>query len=58
MLSEEIVAFSELVIVSGVDAGAGAPGVSMCPASAEIASVKLRIDAAHIRRKVFTLGAS
>ena len=47
-----------LVLVSGVGAGAGAPGVSMCPASTDIASVRLRIDAAHICRKVFTLGAS
>jgi hypothetical protein len=45
-----------LVPVAG--AGAGAPGVSMYPARAETASIRLRIDAAHICRKVFTLGAS
>jgi hypothetical protein len=44
-----------LVPVCGVGAGAGAPGVSICPASTETASVKQRIDAAQIRRKVFTL---
>ena len=41
-------------LVAGV--GAAAPVVSMCPANAETASVRLRIVAAHIRRKVFTLG--
>ena len=44
--------FVELV----AGAGAGAPVVSMCPASAETASVRLRIVAANVRRKVFTSG--
>jgi hypothetical protein len=34
--------------------GAGAPGLSTCPASTEIASVRLRIVTALICRKVFT----
>ncbi len=38
--------------------GVGAAGVSMCPASTEPASVRLRIVAAHICRKGFTLEAS
>ena len=37
----------------GSGAGAGAPVVSMCPADAEIASVRLRMIAAHVFRKVF-----
>lgn len=47
-----VVCVVELV---GVGAGAGAPGLSTCPASTEIASVRLRIVAALIWRKVFTL---
>jgi hypothetical protein len=38
--------------------GAGAPGVSTCPASTLTASVRLRMVTALIRRKVFTLWAS
>ena len=45
-----------LVVVVAVGGGAGAPGVSMCPANTDIASVTLRIVAALIFRKVFTLG--
>lgn len=44
--------------VAGVGAGAGAPGVSMCPASTVKVSVRVRIVAAVSRRKVFTAGAS
>jgi hypothetical protein len=52
------VLFVVLVPVDGVGAGAGAPGVSMCPANTEPASVRLRIVTAHICRRCFTLGAS
>ena len=39
--------------VGGGGAGAGAPVVSMCPASTGTASVRLRIVATHVWRKVF-----
>ena len=39
--------------VTGAGGGAGAPGVSMCPAKTEPASVRLRIIAALSRRRVF-----
>ena len=42
-----------MVLVAG--AGAGAPGVSMCPAHTETENVMLRIIAAHSWRKVFTV---
>lgn len=42
-----------LVLVGGAGAGVGAPVVSMCPARAETASVRLRIVATQIRRKGF-----
>lgn len=49
--------------VAGVGAGAEAPGVSiwpvtLCASITETASVRLRIIAAQIWRKVFTFGAS
>jgi len=44
----------EVDIEVDVDGGSGAPGVSMCPPNTEIASVRLRVVAAVIRRKVFT----
>ena len=48
----------DVVLALGVGvgsvAGAGEPVVSMCPASTETASVRLRIVTAHICRKVFT----
>ena len=47
--------FVVLVLVSGVVAGTGAPGVSRCLATAETRSVKPRIEAVQICRKVFTL---
>jgi hypothetical protein len=37
----------------GAGSGAGAPVVSMCPANADTASVRLRIVVTHIWRKVF-----
>ena len=46
-----VVCVVELV---GGGAGAGAPGVSVCPAITETASVRLRTVAALIWRKVFT----
>lgn len=46
-------------VAVGVGVGVGtAPGVSMCPANTDTASVRLRMVAALIRRNVFTLGAS
>jgi hypothetical protein len=47
-----------VVMLAGVGAGAGAPGVSVCPAKTQIKSVRLRSVAALIRRKVVNLGAS
>lgn len=44
-----------LVLDIGLGAGAGAPVVSICPANAGTASVRLRIVTALIRRKVFIL---
>jgi hypothetical protein len=44
-----------LVLDVGLGAGAGAPVVSICPANAGTASVRLRIVTALIRRKVFIL---
>ena len=43
-----------VVILDVVLTGAGAPGVSICPASTEPARVRLRIVAAQNWRKVFT----
>lgn|SRR5215213_878070 len=45
----------DVVVVPDFGAGAGAPGVSMCPANTEMASARLRIVAALIWRRVFTL---
>jgi hypothetical protein len=42
-----------LVLGGGAGSGAGAPVVSMCPARAETASVRLRIIAPHVWRKGF-----
>ena len=47
-----------VVCVVELVAGAGAPGLSTCPAGTETASVRLRIVTAHICRKDFTLCAS
>lgn len=43
-----------VVELVGINAGAGAPGLSTCPATTEIATVRLRIVTAHVCRKVFT----
>jgi hypothetical protein len=43
-----------VVALAGDGVGAATPGVSTCPASPEIDSVRPRIVAALIRRKVFT----
>jgi hypothetical protein len=47
-----------VVVLVAFGGGAGAPGVSTCPASTVTASVRLRSVAALIKRKVFTLDAS
>ena len=49
-----------IVVIDGVEfvvggGGCTTPGASICPASTDIAIVRLRIVAAHVRRKVFTL---
>jgi hypothetical protein len=51
------VATIEIVVDVVADVGGctGPAGVSMWPASTETASVKVMIDAAQVRRKVFTL---
>ena len=65
-VAESVVAVSvdnvDVVVVEVTDVvepeGGFAPGVSMCPAKTDTESARLRIVAALIRRKVFTLGAS
>lgn len=49
-----------VVVIDGVGlvGGDATPGASICPASTDIAKVRLRIVAAQVRRKVFTLVAS
>ena len=48
-----VVDVDDVLALGGGGAGAGAPVVSICPASAETASARLRIAAAHVLRKVF-----
>jgi hypothetical protein len=52
-----MVVAADVVLLLGGGAGADTPVVSMCPASAETASVSLRIVATHIRRKGFNFVA-
>ena len=47
-----------VVVVDGGLLGDATPGASICPASTDIARVRLRIVVAQVRCKVFTLVAS
>lgn len=58
VVSDDVVVVVVVVEVAVGVADGFAPGVSICPADTETASIKLRSAAALIWRKVFTLGAS